>query len=110
MLSFHSGVNAPRGRVAPLSFAASINWRIIDTSPMSANRSLTPEEYADFIRSIEDRIRAAQVKAGLAVNRELVLLYWGIGKEISQRQQERGNEVTRSSSRLQRIFKSSSPA
>jgi len=55
-------------------------------SQMSDDRSLTPEGYGDFIRDLKDRIRAAQVRAGLAVNRELVLLYWGIGNEIAERQ------------------------
>jgi predicted nuclease of restriction endonuclease-like (RecB) superfamily len=36
------------------------------------------------------RIRAAQVRAALAVNRELVLLYWNIGREILQRQSAQG--------------------
>ncbi|HNJ21405.1 MAG: PDDEXK nuclease domain-containing protein [Nitrospira sp.] len=35
-------------------------------------------------------IRTARLKAGLAVNRELVLLYWRIGKEILERQSAQG--------------------
>jgi hypothetical protein len=38
-------------------------------------------------RKLKERIRDAQVRAGVAVNRELILLYWGIGREILRRQQ-----------------------
>ncbi len=51
------------------------------------DRNLIPEGYADFIRNLKERIRSAQVQAGLAVNRKLVLLYWSIGRDILQRQQ-----------------------
>ena len=36
------------------------------------------------------RIRAGQVKATLAVNSELVLLYWGLGRDILTRQKKEG--------------------
>jgi predicted nuclease of restriction endonuclease-like (RecB) superfamily len=41
-------------------------------------------------KDIKARVRAAQLKAGLAVNRELVLLYWHIGREILARQKQEG--------------------
>ena len=47
-------------------------------------------DYAALLASIKERIQSAQVRAALAVNRELVLLYWGIGKEILARQREEG--------------------
>ena len=46
--------------------------------------------YDDFLRDLKDRIRAAQVRAALAVNRELVMLYWRIGRDILARQQQQG--------------------
>lgn len=46
--------------------------------------------YPEFLESLKQRIRNAQIKASLAVNRELILLYWQIGKAILQRQQEQG--------------------
>ncbi|WP_239112338.1 DUF1016 N-terminal domain-containing protein, partial [Halomicronema sp. CCY15110] len=39
---------------------------------------------------LKTRIRSAQVKAALAVNRELLLLYWQVGREILTRQQAEG--------------------
>ena len=49
-----------------------------------------PDNYDDFLRSLKKRIRTAQVRAALAVNKELVLLYWQIGKEILERQSQEG--------------------
>ena len=57
---------------------------------MPKQASLFPDYYDDFFRNLKERIRSAQVKAALAVNREIVLLYWQIGREILQRQQEEG--------------------
>ena len=48
------------------------------------------QTYAALLASIKERIQTAQVRAALAVNQELVVLYWGIGKEILARQQEEG--------------------
>jgi predicted nuclease of restriction endonuclease-like (RecB) superfamily len=39
---------------------------------------------------IKERIRSAQLRAAVAVNRELVLLYWQIGREILTRQEHEG--------------------
>jgi predicted nuclease of restriction endonuclease-like (RecB) superfamily len=51
---------------------------------------LLPPNYDHFLADLKERIRAAQVKAALAVNRELVLLYWEIGRDILARQSEQG--------------------
>ncbi len=57
---------------------------------MSNDRASIAEGYDDFLRDLKERIRNAQVRAVLAVNRELVLLYWQIGRDILQRQQQQG--------------------
>lgn len=49
-----------------------------------------PAGYDEFLTDLKGRIRSAQVKAALAVNRELVLLYWQIGRDILARQQDQG--------------------
>ncbi len=49
-----------------------------------------PTDYPDFLSDLKERIRAAQGRAALAVNRELVLLYWQIGRDILARQQSLG--------------------
>jgi predicted nuclease of restriction endonuclease-like (RecB) superfamily len=48
------------------------------------------QTYAALLATIKERIQRAQVRAAVAVNQELVLLYWGIGREILARQQEEG--------------------
>ena len=46
--------------------------------------------YQELVSLLKSRIRTAQLRAALAVNPELVLLYWGIGKEILARQRGEG--------------------
>ncbi|MDD4978574.1 MAG: PDDEXK nuclease domain-containing protein [Gallionella sp.] len=49
-----------------------------------------PEGYADWLADLKARIHSAQQRATLAVNRELVLLYWQIGRDILARQSAQG--------------------
>ena len=49
-----------------------------------------PEGHADWLAELKTRIHTAQQRATLAVNRELVLLYWQIGRDILVRQAEQG--------------------
>ena len=49
-----------------------------------------PEGYADWLTDLKARIHSAQQRAALAVNRELVLLYWQIGRDILTRQAQQG--------------------
>ena len=49
-----------------------------------------PIGYGTFLDGLKARIRAAQGKAALAVNGELVLLYWRIGRDILVRQKTEG--------------------
>ena len=46
--------------------------------------------YAQFLEDLKRQIRSAQLKAALAVNQELVLLYWQIGQEILRKQEAEG--------------------
>ena len=49
-----------------------------------------PPDYAAWLGELKTRIHSAQLRAALAVNRELVLLYWQIGQDILQRQSREG--------------------
>ncbi|MFA4971596.1 MAG: PDDEXK nuclease domain-containing protein [bacterium] len=51
--------------------------------------NLVPRDYGGLLRSIKDRIRAAQYAALKAVNRQLIELYWDIGRMIVERQRGR---------------------
>lgn len=55
-----------------------------------ASLTPTPSGYADWLVDLKDRIHSAQQRAALAVNRELVLLYWQIGRDILARQAQQG--------------------
>ncbi len=71
------------------------------------NNRLLPEDYPALLTDLKKRIRAAQVRAGLAVNREMVLLYWQIGREILSRQGAEGwgaRTIDRLSSDLRSAF------
>jgi len=57
---------------------------------MPARLGTPPADYADWLADLKTRIHAAQQRAALAVNRELVLLYWQIGRDILARQAEQG--------------------
>jgi predicted nuclease of restriction endonuclease-like (RecB) superfamily len=46
--------------------------------------------YSSLLSEIKSRIRTAQIKATLAANAEMIVLYWDIGKMILQRQQLQG--------------------
>jgi len=50
----------------------------------------TPMGYDTLLQDIKTRVQTARVRAALAVNQELVLLYWGIGRDLSQRIQLHG--------------------
>lgn len=73
----------------------------------SAGRSALPSDYGVLLESLKTRIRRAQTQAVLSVNRELIRLYWDIGREIVQRQETDGwgkGVVDRLASDLQKAF------
>jgi len=52
--------------------------------------AVVPTGYGPLLAELKSRVRAAQVRAALSVNRELIALYWDIGRVILQRQQTEG--------------------
>ena len=52
--------------------------------------SALPSDYFDMLADIKRRVQEARVRAVLAVNAELVLLYWDIGKRILEEQDQSG--------------------
>ncbi len=60
--------------------------------PADRPASLTdaPPDYAEWLAGLKSRIHSAQQRATQAVNRELVLLYWQIGRDILARQSAQG--------------------
>lgn len=66
-----------------------------------------PSGYAQFLDRLKKRIRTIQTQTVLAVNQELVLLYWEIGRDILERQHQGGwgaKVIDRLSQDLARAF------
>jgi len=53
-------------------------------------KALSPPDYAAFLASLKERILQARTSAARAVNRDLILLYWDIGRGIVEKQQTAG--------------------
>ena len=49
------------------------------------------KEYKAFFKEIKEKILTSQVKAALAVNHELINLYWEIGSRIHLKQKDGGH-------------------
>lgn len=76
-------------------------------SKRSDHDASLPEGYPELLAQLRGRIRAARFQAALAVNRELVLLYWRLGADILARQKAEGwgaGVIDRLSRDLRRAF------
>ena len=51
---------------------------------------ITSPEYRKFIEDMKARVISARISAARSVNRDLVLLYWDIGRGIVEKQQTLG--------------------
>jgi predicted nuclease of restriction endonuclease-like (RecB) superfamily len=63
--------------------------------------------YPAFLAELKQRIRNARLRAALSVNRELILLYWSIGRDILKRQHTEGwgsKVIDRLAADLRRAF------
>ncbi len=64
--------------------------RRMTTQPASESRLPLPPGYAELLEDLKKRIRQTQVRAATAASRELIRLYWDIGREIVERQEREG--------------------
>ena len=55
-----------------------------------ASKSVVPAGYAALLARVKGRVRTAQIKAAISANRELILLYWDIGRAIVEAQKDKG--------------------
>jgi predicted nuclease of restriction endonuclease-like (RecB) superfamily len=78
------------GKRARKAILAKSAREIVKTSAANPAIGGLPAGYPALLEDIKARIRTAQIKASLAVNRELIALYWSIGRDIVQRQREEG--------------------
>ena len=49
-----------------------------------------PADYGHLLQSVKKQIQKSRIRAYRTVNKELIQLYWNIGKEISERQESEG--------------------
>ena len=54
----------------------------------SSRTKIEPSEYANLLKELKEKIATCQLKAALAVNKELIKLYWELGREIVTRQKK----------------------
>jgi hypothetical protein len=59
-------------------------------SVAKARASVVPQGYNAFLSRLKARIRAAQLRSALAVNRQLLGLYWEMGRDVVARQEREG--------------------
>lgn len=62
----------------------------MSSNSIQTDQTTSLKEYKAFFKEIKEKIIASQVKAALAVNRELIHLYWEIGCKIHLKQLEEG--------------------
>ncbi len=53
-------------------------------------KAITSPEYSAFVGELKARIQSARISAARAVNRDLILLYWDIGRGIVEKQRDFG--------------------
>ena len=74
---------------------------------MTDKAMLATAEYRQFVEDLKARVIGARISASRAVNRNLILLYWDIGRGIVEKQQTLGwgeSVVEMVSTDLQRAF------
>lgn len=80
---------------------------VVPTSSGPARFDELPSDYPELLERLKREIGAARTRAALAVNEELIGLYWRIGREILTRQEQEGwgsKVIARLSADLRREF------
>ena len=72
------------------AITATLIGRKMTQSTIEQIQPVIQNEYKIFFKEIKERILSSQVKAALAVNRELITLYWEIGSRIHLKQKSEG--------------------
>lgn len=60
------------------------------TLPVAEHRAMMPPDYADFLSQLKQRIRQERLKAVLAANSAVIMMYWDIGNLILVKQKDEG--------------------
>jgi len=57
---------------------------------VTADGDLVPVGYPELLEQLKVRVRSAQVRAARAANTEVLGLYWSVGRDILDRQDQAG--------------------
>lgn len=76
-------------RSRPLTHASGDTLERVSKAPVRRTAGL-PADYPEFLTELKTRIAAARTRAALAVNSELIKLYWDIGRHILEREHREG--------------------
>ncbi len=61
---------------------------------LKTNRmALIDTDYKNWLTELKSKVRSTQVKASLAVNSALILFYWELGKQISEKENIYGSSL-----------------
>ena len=58
--------------------------------PLTPPSDTLPGDYIALLAELKARVRTARLAAAVAVNREMIQLYWSIGRDILERQAQEG--------------------
>jgi len=58
----------------------------VKASPKKEGKLVVPKDYLQTLAELKKQVQEAQLKAAFSVNKELLKLYWSIGKTISEKQ------------------------
>lgn len=62
------------------------------------------QDYRVFLAELKDKLRSARLKSALAINKEVIELYWHMGKQIIEKQNWGSKLVETLSLDLQNAF------
>ena len=51
------------------------------------NDIIKTSEYRDWLRDLKQQIKTGQIKAALSVNSQMIMLYWDMGRQIVEKQE-----------------------
>jgi predicted nuclease of restriction endonuclease-like (RecB) superfamily len=49
---------------------------------------IVKSEYREWLKSLKDQIKSSQIKATVSVNSQLIMLYWDLGRQINEKQEQ----------------------
>lgn len=76
-------------------------------TPVKRSKDIPTKGYGELLKEIKAKVRSSQIKAVVAVNKELIQLYWEIGHAIHTRQEKEGwgaNVIEKLAKDLQSAF------